>query len=235
MKRLYLLILLVMLAILSVGCLKEVNYYNNPNIAQLIEDREIVQMEGYNFSIEDGVLTIDENDTHYEIKLPDKGRILSLHLSYDKQFLAYDVKGENGVKIYIVNLDTGSVTNLSDTIGYNYDYDNYHTPYGIAWSPNQNIIAFIGGQDKAARIDLYHLEMDINKQLHAGSFIFDDIYGVKWNENGSSICYVEPPKDDGSMYHVYETEIEFESYLQSGTVTIIGELTHEDYIEWLEK
>jgi hypothetical protein len=66
-------------------------------------------------------LIIDFENNVFEVTFPDKySSIHSFHLSYDKSFLAYDVVMEDGINIFVVNLETGEKVNLSEDIGYQY-------------------------------------------------------------------------------------------------------------------
>ena len=175
--------------LLILGCSQsEIKYYSNPNVLTLKEINDIAEIGDYQLSIVDGKLIINAKNKEFEVSLPDNySGIQSFHFSYDKRFLAYDVMVKKGVEIFVVNLETGEKINLSKTIGYLYDYDGYQSPFGIAWAPNKNLIAIIGGYNDSARIDLYHLEMEKGKQAPGGSLIFKDVYGVKWDSTGESI------------------------------------------------
>lgn len=224
--------------LLILGCSQsKIKYYSNPNVLTLQETSDSAEIGDYQLSIVDGKLILDAKNKEFEVSLPDNySSIQSFHFSYDKRYLAYDVMVENGVKIFVVNLETGEKINLSETIGYQYDYDGYQSPFGIAWAPNKNLIALIGGYNNSTRIDLYHLEMEIGKQAHAGSFIFlKDIYGVKWDSTGESIYYLVDSLEKENMYELYQTEIESNSYLLSGTVSVITELNEGGFNDWLNK
>nr|WP_304217141.1 hypothetical protein [Fredinandcohnia onubensis] len=230
-------ILLTTFILLILGCSQsKIKYYSNPNVLTLQETNDIAEIEDYQLSIVDGKLIINAKNKEFEVSLPDNySSIQSFHFSYDKRFLAYDVMVKNGVKIFVVNLETGEKINLSETIGYLYDYDGYQSPFGIAWAPNKNLIAIIGGYNDSARIDLYHLEMEKGKQAPGGSLIFKDVYGVKWDSTGESIYYLVDSLENENMYKLYQTEIESNSYLLGGTVSVITEINEEGFNNWLNK
>lgn len=220
--------------LLLLGCSQsEVSYYSNPNVFTLQEFNNNTEIGDYQLSIVNGALIISTKSKEYEVSLPDNySSIQSFHFSYDNRFLAYDVMGENGVKFFVVNLETGERINLSDTVGHLYDYDGYQSPFGIAWGPNKNVIAIIGGDNESARIDLYHLE---GKQSSGGSFIFEDVYGIKWDSIGESIYYIVDSFENENMYTLYQTEIESDNYLLGGTVNVITEVNEEGFDNWLNK
>ncbi|OHX42906.1 hypothetical protein [Cytobacillus oceanisediminis] len=230
-------ILMTTLILLILGCSQsEIKYYSNPNVLTLQEINDIAEIGDYQLSIVDGKLIINAKNKEFEVSLPDNySGIQSFHFSYDKRFLAYDVMVKNGVKIFVVNLETGEKINLSETIGYLYDYDGYQSPFGIAWAPNKNLIAIIGGYNDSARIDLYHLEMEKGKQAPGGSLIFKDVYGVKWDSTGESIYYLVDSLENENMYKLYQTEIESNSYLLGGTVSVITEINEEGFNNWFNK
>ncbi|GGA91389.1 hypothetical protein GCM10008025_37380 [Ornithinibacillus halotolerans] len=219
------------------GCSEEINYYDNRYVIEYENNNETIEMDGYNFSVNDGVLHINSNNNIFEVELPDKeSTIRGFQLSYNKQYLSYDVKAKDGsIKVYVISLETGDVINLSDNIGYGSDYDGYKRPHGIAWSPTENLVAFISGSADNARVNIYHLEMDLNKQSHSASFAFEDIYGLKWDVDGSSLYYVTPSVNDGSKYQVYKTEILSDDYLGGSAVEIVEELTQKEFMKWFEK
>lgn len=223
--------------LLILGCSQsEIKYYSNPNVLTLQEINDIAEIGDYQLSIVDGKLIINAKNKEFEVSLPDNySGIQSFHFSYDKRFLAYDVMVKNRVEIFVVNLETGEKINLSETIGYLYDYDGYQSPFGIAWAPNKNLIAIIGGYNDSARIDLYHLEMEKGKQAPGGSLIFKDVYGVKWDSTGESIYYLVDSLENENMYSLYQTEIESNSYLLGGTVSVITEINEEGFNDWLNK
>lgn len=220
--------------LLLLGCSQsEVSYYSNPNVFTLQEFNNNTEIGDYQLSIVNGALIISTKSKEYEVSLPDNySSIQSFHFSYDNRFLAYDVMGENRVKFFVVNLETGERINLSDTVGHLYDYDGYQSPFGIAWAPNKNVIAIIGGDNESARIDLYHLE---GKQSSGGSFIFKDVYGIKWDSIGESIYYIVDSFENENMYTLYQTEIESDNYLLGGTVNVITEVNEEGFDNWLNK
>jgi len=223
--------------LIIIGCShSEIMYYSNPDILLVEQSKDIHEIGDNKLSIVDGELIIDAKNNVFEVTLPDNySNIHSFHLSYDKLFLGYDVVMDDGVKIFAVNLETGEKVNLSEDIGYQYDYDDYQSPFGMAWAPNKNLIAFIGGYNDSARINLYHFELDESKQAPGGSFIFKDIYGVKWDSKGESIYYLVDSLENENMYKLYQTEIESNSYLLGGTVNVIKEINEEFFENWLTK
>ena len=230
-------ILMTIFVLLLLGCSqKEINYYSNPYIVSFQETIDTIEIEDYQLTIVDGKLIIKDQNKKFEVSLPDNHKyIQSFHFSYDKRFLAYDVMGESGIKIFVVNLKTGEEINLSETIGYQYDYDGYESPFGFAWAPKKNVIAFIGGYNDSARINLYHFEMEKGKQAPGGSFIFKDVYGVKWGSAGDSIYYLVDSFEDENMYQLYQTEVESNTHLMGGTVDVIAETNQEGYKNWFNK
>ncbi|MGD6842513.1 hypothetical protein ACQCVH_08295 [Bacillus infantis] len=230
-------ILMAIMAILLNGCYqKEIQYYSNPDVGELQENKNRVQKGDYQLSVADDQLIIDSKKKKFEISLPEHhSGIQSFHFSYDTRYLAYDAVVGNGVKIFVVDLETGEKVNLSETIGYKYDYNGYHSSCGIAWAPDQNIIAFIGGYNDSARINIYHFDMDEELQAPAGSLIFNDIYGVKWNITGESIYYTADSLENENMYGLYQTEIESDSRLLGGTVKLISEMSEKNLNQWLNE
>jgi Tol biopolymer transport system component len=228
-------ILMAIMAILLNGCYqKEIQYYSNSDIAEFQETKNRVQKGDYQLSVADDQLIIDSNKKKFEISLPEHhSGIQSFHFSYDKRYLAYDVVMGNGVKIFVVDLEKGEKVNVSETIGYKYDYNGYQSSCGIAWAPDQNIIAFIGGYNDSARINIYHFGMDEELQAPAGSLIFDDIYGVKWDSTGESIYYTADSLENEDMYALYQTEIESGSRLIGGPVKLITEMGEKNLNQWL--
>jgi Tol biopolymer transport system component len=213
---------------------KEIKYYSSPYVVTFQETIDSVEIGDYQLSVVDGELIIEAKNKKFEISLPDKlGNIQSFHFSYDKRFLAYDVMVESGIKIFVVNLETGEKINLSETIGDLYDYDGYQSPFGIVWAPDKNLIAFIGGYNDSARIGIYHFEMEKSKQASRGSSIFKDVYGVKWDSTGESIYYLVDSFEDENMYQLYQTEVETNSYLRAGTVNVIAEINKDGFNNWL--
>jgi Tol biopolymer transport system component len=225
------------LLILLIACSqKEIKYYSNPYVGTFQETNDSVVIGDYQLSKVDDKLIINTKNNKFEFALPEKhSNIKSFHFSYDKRFLAYDVKVERGIKIFVANLETGEMINLSETIGYLYDYDGYQSPFGISWAPNKNLIAFIGGYNDSARINLYHFEMDKDKQVHGGSSIFKDVYGVKWDSTGESIYYLVDSFEDENMYQLYQTKVESKSYLMGGKVNVIEEINQEGFYNWLNE
>jgi Tol biopolymer transport system component len=215
---------------------KEIKYYSNPYVVTFQNINDSAEIGDYQLSKVDGKLIINAKNKKFELALPDKhSNIQSFHFSYDKRFLAYDVTVESGMKIFVVNLETGELINLSETIGYLYDYDGYQSPFGIAWAPNKNLIAFIGGYNDSARIKLYHFEMEKDKQALGGSSIFKDVYGVKWDSTGDSIFYLVDSYEDENMYQIYQTKVESNSYLMGGKVNVISEINQEGFYNWLNE
>lgn len=238
MRKITLNIMVILLfSTLLIGCSKEISYYDNPNKIEYVDNDKVVEIEGYKLSIKDSVLTIDGENSFFEVELPYNERnIISFQLSHNKEYLAYDVKGEDGKDVFVVNLLTGDIINIADYVeSYDKEYDKYEPGHGIAWSPNKNIIAFIEGSDNAVEVNLLHLEMDSNKQSHGGSFAFEEIYGVKWDEQGDYIYYVVPSKDEHSTYQLYRTKVHSENYLQGTSVEKIGQLTQKEYEEWFKE
>jgi hypothetical protein len=228
---------MTMFVFIILGCSqREIKYYSNTHVLKVQETNDIAKIGDYHLSIVDGKLVIKAKNKEFEVSLPDNySSIQSFHFSYDKRFLAYDVLSENGIKVFVVNLETGEKINLSETIGYLYDYDDYQSPFGIAWAPNKNLIAFIGGYNDSARINLYHFDMEKGKQAPGGSLIFKDIYGVKWDSTGESIYYLVDSMEYEDMYKLYQTEIESNSYLLGGTVSVIAEIDKEGFNNWVNK
>ncbi|MCA1033152.1 MULTISPECIES: hypothetical protein [Bacillus] len=227
-------ILMAIMTILLYGCSqKEIQYYSNPDVA-LLQDNNRVQKGDYQLSVADDQLIIDSKKKKFEVSLPEHhSSIQSFHFSYDNRYLAYDAVVGNAVKIFVVDLETGEKVNLSETIGYKYDYNGYHSSCGIAWAPDQNIIAFIGGYNDSARINIYHFDMDEELQAPAGSLIFNDIYGVKWDVTGKSIYYTADSLENENMYGLYQTEIESKGRLIGGKVEKVSEIDKDEYKEWV--
>lgn len=235
MKKVMVLILLLILVVVGCSNGKEINYDVNQNVFNISDDEDSILVNGYMILSKDGRVVIKRKDNEFEVEveLPDQTSVVqSIHFSHDSQFLAFDALGQEGMKMFVVNLTTGGAINLSDEIGYEYTYQNYQEPFGLAWSPNQNIIAFIGGDEVSPRINMYHMEMDLGKQASGASFAFEDIYGVKWNEDGSSIYYVTNGAEGESLYRLYETEVESEDYVHGGAVEVITDLTEEEFNSW---
>ena len=142
-------------------------------------------------------------------------------------------------------MNTGDYTNISDSdsIGHhNYNFECYEVPYGLAWSPKENIIAFVGGckADEEPFINivlLYHLDMDLGRQAPSASSAYTDvpIYGIKWDIDGKSIYYVVDSFDDENKYSLYQTEIETEKVLAGRRMEEIDRLTNEELRMWLSK
>ncbi|MCW3491655.1 TolB-like translocation protein [Dethiobacter alkaliphilus] len=235
---------IIVLILILAGCnQKEIMYYSNPHTVfgeaiiasgTTIGDYKVVQSEN--------ILKIYNDTEILEISLPNYKDVQSLQLSYDKQYLAFDIKSNDGIKMFVVNLETGEYENISDSIGYLDYYDGYEIPFGISWSPTQNIIAFVGGYHGSPRVRLYHLEMDLGKQASGGSAAYpNNLYGVKWDVDGSSIYYVvdnQKHEYTGAYvgeedYILYQTEISADDYLMGGEIIKVGDLTKEEFKQWL--
>ncbi|MFE4243845.1 hypothetical protein [Peribacillus butanolivorans] len=202
-------------------------YYSNPNkvsVNDLILHK--TKIGDYQVFESDSKLSIEGNGEPIEIDLPEHSHLKSLHLSHDERYLAFDSQVQERVEIFVVNLQTGESSNISDS----YDYAGYEQPYGIAWSPAKNIMALIGGYPDSARIVLF--DMDSGEEGHGGSEIFKDIYGVKWNRDGESIHYLVDSFDGDGDYTEYQTEIQSDHELLGGTINKIKALNQEEYEEW---
>ncbi|GAB0171768.1 hypothetical protein LSPCS325_52050 [Lysinibacillus sp. CTST325] len=234
--KLYILMMTIFILLIKGNTHSEIKYYSNPHVLKFQETNDNTEIGDYQLSIVDDKLIINAKNKEFEVSLPDNySNIQSFHLSYDKRFLAYDVAVESGIKIFVVNLESGEMINLSDTIGYQSDYDGYQSPFGIAWAPNKNLIAFICGNYGAARIDMYHFEMAESMQATHASEVFEneDVYGVKWDSTGGSIYYLIDYKII-NMYKLYQTEIRLpNNYLYAGTIRVITE--KKGINNWLNK
>lgn len=235
MSNFNMIISITLIIVLVSGCFRrEIEYFSNPYVFTVQEINDIDQISDIKLTIVDDKLIINTKNDEIDVTLPDHYvDIQSFQFSYDKRFLAYDVLFDGGVKIFVIDLESGDKTNMSEFSGYEFTYDGYQAPYGMAWAPNKNLIAIIGGYNNVVKIDLHHFEMDERKQAPLGSFAFEDIYGVKWDHKGDSIYYVVDSTENEKMYELYQTEIESDSYLLASTVNVITELSEEDLIHWL--
>ncbi len=227
------LIICILIGFMFAGCAQnEIKYYSNPNIlfGEELSKQELI-IGDYTVGKFDSKLHIQGDNIAVELDLKNYV-IQSLHLSYDQKYIAFDAKSQNGIKVFVVNLETGEYENILETIGYEYDYDGYKVPLGLAWSPKQNIIAFIGGYHGSPRVKLYHLDMDLNKQGHLGSRAYPgSLYGVKWDTDGKSIYYVVDNGDED--YILYQTEIMAEDFLMGGKIVKVDELTYDEFMQWI--
>ncbi|MDV2682765.1 hypothetical protein RYX56_00100 [Alkalihalophilus lindianensis] len=235
--------LFILVTFLVVGCTeKEVNYYSNPYVVDGEALSESVEIGDLIIIRNDNQINVDTNEKQVHIDLPDsESMIQSVHVSYDQRFLAVDTWKDEVAKIFVVNLETNDVIDVSDEIGYRYDYDGYESPYGLAWAPNENILAFVGGHNEkpaSPRVNMYHPEMEIEQQFKGVSHIYKAIYGVKWDEDGRSIYYLVNSLEGEALYSLYQTEIEMKSgeHLTSGTIFHVSEeQDRDDFNEWLGK
>ena len=223
------------------GCTNnQIAYYTNPYVlfGDILSEQE-VEIGDYKILQYGSKLKIESSGVKLEVHLPYHGEVQSFHLSNDQRYLAFDFSIDNGLKIFVVNLESGEYENISETIGYQSDYDGYQVPHGLAWSPKENIIAFIVGYYDLVNVNLYHLDMDLNKQGRLGSEVYSsDVYGVKWAADGDSIYYVldnyisDTYIEDGD-YLLYQTEITSNDHLLGGEIIKKDELTNEELKQWL--
>ncbi|WP_407272130.1 hypothetical protein [Radiobacillus sp. PE A8.2] len=213
-------------------------YFNNPNFysakASTVDE---IALDSYHFNVVNDKLQITSDNTQFTIDLPTTFvKLKSIQLSYDHQYVAYDLEVTNGTKIYVVNLLTGEHTNVSDTVGYVYDYSGYEVPYGIAWSPTENILAFVGGYDGSTRVNIFHFEHDGSMQSKNGSLAYQrELRGVKWAKDGSSIYFLVESGVAADKNTLYQTSIEItDGYMYGDTIEKIKELDQEESDAWLK-
>lgn len=225
---------------------KEPAYYDNPHVVfgEKISDGVKVTLGDYKVYQSNSKLHIENDIINIELNMPDYYDIKSIHLSHNKRYLAFDATVGNALKMFVVDINTGDYKNISDSIGgQNYNFGGYEVPYGLAWSPKQNIIAFVGGckgDDEDPFITvvvLYHLDMDLGRQAPFASSAYTSvpIHGIKWDVDGKSIYFVVDSFDDENKYSLYQTEIETEKVLAGRRIEEIDRLTNEELRMWLSK
>lgn len=240
-KQVSFFIICVLIILVFLGCAKnEIMYYSNPNIlyGEELTKHELI-IGDYKVGSFDSKLHIQGDNTTVELDL-ENYIIQSLHLSFDQKYLAFDATSQDDIKMFVVNLETGQYENILETIGCYYEYDGYNAPLGLAWSPKDNIIAFVGGYHGSSMVSIYHLDMDLGRQFHqgSGSAYPGDLYGVKWDADGKSIYYVVDnyynDNDVGDKdYILHQVEIIVKEYLKGDRYIKIDDLTHDEYKQWI--
>ncbi|ARK32647.1 hypothetical protein BkAM31D_23885 [Halalkalibacter krulwichiae] len=233
----------VLLGLAGCSTTSEPSYYTNPHVIEVEGTFDRIELGEYELVKIDDQVTIKTSDQEFVIEFPFKeSAIQSVALSHDEQFIAFDVISEAGVKIYVVDRHSGEVTNLSDDIGYEYDYAGYEKPFGIAWAPNENMIAFVGGHHEGgAVVNMYHFDLEKAKQLKGVSQIHPDIYGVKWDRRAERVYYLVDSFEDRNMYEVFSTQLEYEDHpiyekiLYGGQIEVVAQLEKELYGTWFEE
>ena len=135
------------------GCeTKKIEYARNANVIT-IKNQSKMAAETSTFLLkrEESKLTLKSANNNVQIELPSKeSEIKSVQLSYDQKHAAMDIWDKKGLSVYVVNLQSGETLNLIEKIGDEDNYMGYEPPFGIAWSPNENIITMIGGYPESA-------------------------------------------------------------------------------------
>ncbi|MBZ9535740.1 hypothetical protein KGR20_16175 [Cytobacillus oceanisediminis] len=219
------------------GCeTKKIEYARNANVIT-IKNQSKMAAETSTFLLkrEESKLTLKSANNNVQIELPSKeSEIKSVQLSYDQKYAAMDIWDKKGLSVYVVNLQSGETLNLIEKIGDEDNYMGYEPPFGIAWSPNENIITMIGGYPESARVYMYHLEMDEWKQYYTASLIYENIYGVKWGQDGQKLYYLVDSLENKSEKTVNSTEIEVNDTLIGRTIEEY-ELSNEEIMnDWLD-
>jgi len=222
---------------------KEPKYYYNPHVVygEKISNDVEVTIGDYKVYQSNSKLHIENDIINVELIMPYDYDIKSIHLSHDKRYLAFDATLDKALKIFVVDVNAGEYKIISDSITHqSYNYGGYEAPYGLAWSPKQNIIAFVGGckvdgDPSITSILLYHLDMDLERQLPFASPAYTGIviHGAKWDVDGKSIYYVVDSFGDENKYSLYQIQIETERILAGGRLDKIDRLTDKELKKWL--
>ena len=110
-------------------------YYSNPHVLYEVGLNEEVAIGGYIINRYDEKLYITNDHRKVEVSLHNYNDIRSLHMSHDQRYLAFDIMIDDGVKMFVVDLETGEYENISEFRGDDFNYSRYKVPYGLAWSP----------------------------------------------------------------------------------------------------
>ena len=230
-------IIITLIFSMLIGCeTKKIEYARNTNVITIKnESKMAVETATYLLKREESKLTLKSANNNVQIELPSKeSEIKSVQLSYDQKYAAMDIWDKKGLSVYVVNLQSGETLNLIEKIGDEDNYMGYDPPLGLAWSPNENRITMIGGYPESARVFMYHLEMDEVKQYYTASLIYENIYGVKWGQDGQKLYYLVDSLENKSEKTVNSTEIEVDHTLIGGTIEEY-ELSNEEIMnDWLD-
>lgn len=238
MKKKLILLFLLLSLLLSSGCMKKnIEYHSNPyslDGSQLGETP--ISIGAYSVSLKDNYVTFI-GEKNFEIELPEEiSHFISIQLSYDQSYAAYNVKLEEEVKFFILDFKTGEVKNISDIVGDNYNYDGFTTDLGMAWSPKENTIIFVGGYENSASVVIYYLDFPQNQQNNTATRIYEDIKGVKWNAEGDKFYFLGTStqlKED--VYSLYKGNIFVENgYAYADKIYEIKNMNAIEVKEWLD-
>ncbi len=231
----------------------DIEYFASPYVLYGDELSDEAEIEGNKLIQENEKLKIINQNIEIDVELPENSDVQSIELSHDKQYLAFDVVNKESVKIFVVNLETGEYEDLFEVVEQeDFNYNRYKNPHGLAWSPEENIIVFVGGHKGTdnddftvyPRLKVYHPELKLRRQSHSVSAVYtdNDVYGVRWDTDGEAIYYVVTTEDldKYNLYRtsidLYQTDVNDEKGLKAGEkYGVIEELNYKEVESWLEK
>jgi len=243
------LIIIFITIVLITGCTTkpqvEINYYVNSNQANMGNQRlDDIKREfaiaDWTLQVQGQTLVISNNSQSHTITMPsDAQHIHSAHLSFDQRYLAFDIERMHGINVIVVDLVSGEYINISEDLGFLYNYWNYLGGYGLAWAPNKNVLVFIGvrgGDLPAAAVRMYYPGSQERPQLKTASREHTNLYGVKWDESGERIYFLVDTMEVGDdPYLLLRTEIEeIDGEYFPGDISRIGSLQADEFDLWFE-
>jgi hypothetical protein len=224
--------------LVAVGCSKEeekISYDENPNVVIVDDETETEFKVGiFTIKISKNRLYIEGEMLKKEVGLPHNlVQIKSFHLSHDQYLLAFDAMTEDGMKVFMYNVNLGKrLINVTEK----YNYDGYVQGHGLAWAPNDSILAIITGYEpNAATVRLYDAAVDT---LSLGSPQFKNIHGVKWSDDGKRIYYVvDTVKNDEEYgqppYMLYKSDVKDKT--QAKNIEKIDGLSQNSFNRWFQQ